>query len=216
MSGNITNVNSDVNAWGQELVDTGSLFNFAKLDLLGTPQALAESLIKLNLLTSVGAELDAQGIDVFSLKNAINGDPALVLTPLTQKRCYDAFAQVTGDNLEQILSVMEVPPVLAKSNYAFTLSLGQIKGVLETTPQLLGAQASSIEGNAGLTNTGSLTDAVPPATIAGIKSELEGGSGPDGTFYLTDIIGAAAAEPYASNIATMNTVIDTDGNGDRL
>jgi len=267
MSGNITAVSTDVQAWGQELIDTGNLFSFTKLGAIGTPQALVESLMKVNMLTSIADELALHGIDVFDLQRVISDDPTRELKPATQKRCYDAFTQVTGSDLEEILFVLGfvtpgivvlsdlldltkvfpdtfqsltslnngaveniyidtngtiadyvadfstpatafMPVNQAKANYAFCISLMQIKGITKSTPQLIGSAASSIEGNDGLDATGGLTEPLPATTIDAILAKFEGGTGPDGTFYLTDIIGAAAGMPQNTNTDIMNTVID--------
>jgi len=267
MSGNITAVNTEVQAWGTELINSGNLFSFTKLGAIGTPQALVESLMRVNMLTSIADELALQGIDVFDLQNVISDDQTRELKPATQKRCYDAFTQVTGSGLEEILDVLGfvtpgivvlsdlldltkvfpgtfqtltslnngvvediyidtngtiadyvaafttpatayMPDTQAKANYAFCISLMQIKGIAKSTPQLIGSAASSIEGNDGLDATGGLTEPLPTATTDAILAEFEGGTGPDGTFYLTDIIGAAAGLPQSTNTDIMNTVID--------
>jgi len=255
MSGNITAVSTDVQAWGQELINSGNLFSFAKLGAIGTPQALLESLIAVNMLTSIADELALQGIDVFDLQRVISDDPTRELKPATQKRCYDAFTQVTGSNLEEILVVLEfvtpgivvlsdlldltkvfpdtfqtltslnngvvediyidtegtiadyvaafstpatafMPVNQAKANYAFCISLMQIKGISKSTPQLIGSAASSIEGNDGLDATGGLTEPLPATTTDAILAKFEGGTGPAGM-------------PQSTNIDIMNTVIDT-------
>lgn len=265
MTGNIGAVTSNTQLWGQELINTGILLDFVKLDNLGTPQALVEALMRVNMLTSIGTELGEQGIDVFDLQKVIAEDSDYVLRPLTQKRCYDAFAQVTGDKLTEILTVMEVttpnitalvdlldltkifpssvltltapfngtlrniytnsstissytdaletnatammPDDIAKANYAFTISLGQIKGIYSSTPALLGQTALGMEGQDGLANTSALTQAVPTSTTNGIIAEMGGGTGPNTTYYLSDVIGAPAGIPYNDVISILNTNI---------
>jgi len=264
MSGNITAVSTDIQTWGQDLIDSGSLFDFRKLDNIGTPQAIVESLIAANMLTTIADELSIQGVDVFDLQKAINDDDDITISPVAQKRCYDAFTNVTGDQLTEILSVLQIttsgitalsdlldltkifpnsfrtittlnqgvletifingvpqlyvkafvtpataymPDDLAKTNYAFILSLGQIKGIINSTPQQIGVTASTIENNDGLALTGNLTEALPAATIEFFLEEMGGGTGPDDTFYLTDIVGTPAGIPHVENIATMNNNI---------
>ena len=107
-TGNITGVNLDTANWGQELIDTGYLFDFSRLHVVGTPQGLAEALIRNGLINSVADELASQGIDVVDLETAINENPNLVMKQLAQKRCYNAFAAVTGQQLDDILYTLSV------------------------------------------------------------------------------------------------------------
>jgi len=274
MTGNLTAVSRDVNTWGLDLLKTGSLFDFAKIDNIGTPQSLVEALMRTNMLSTIADELEAQGVDVFDIKKAINNEPDITLQPTAQKRCYDAFTQVTGEQLEEILFVLGVetigitalsdlldltkvfpnsfftitspnhgtpeniyitpegeialwvlklntpatvymPGDLARTNYVFTIALGQIKGIINSTPENIGTQASTIEGNDGLSATGSLAEALPAATTAFFKSSMGGGTGPDTTFYLTDLAGSPAGIPHVNNITTMNDVIEQfQNNGD--
>ena len=85
MSGNLTSVNTDTQAWGGELADSGLLFDFAKLDNLGTPQAIIEALMRSNTLGLISDELTLQGVDVTQLVKAIQNNPTQVLSPLVQK-----------------------------------------------------------------------------------------------------------------------------------
>lgn len=106
MSGNVSAINTNIQAWGQELANTGSLYDFENLCHFGTPQSIVEMLIRVDMLTSIATELEDQGIDVFDLQKALADDPSRVLKALTQKRCYDAFTVVIGDKLSRILSVL--------------------------------------------------------------------------------------------------------------
>lgn len=267
MSGNITALSTDVHAFATELVNTGFLFSFTKVDNIGTPQALLESLMSINMIATIADELEAQGVDMFDLQAAINDNPESILKPAAQKRCYDAFVTVTGAKLEQILSVMQftttgitalsdlldltkifpttyttltapnngtleniyinatdiapyvaaydlaapavMPPDQTRANIAFAISLGQIKGIINSSPQQLGEAATAIESNSGLTNTSALTEALPASTSAFFLAEMGGGTGPDGTFYLTDLVGTPAGVPHVANQATLNSVIST-------
>ena len=106
MTGNLAAVSSDANAWGQELLASGTLFDFKKLDHLGTPQAIIEALLRGNMLGMISDELTTQGLDVVTLKKAIKDNPDLMLTPLVQKRCYYVLQRVDGDKLTDILEML--------------------------------------------------------------------------------------------------------------
>lgn len=107
-TGNITLVNSDVHTWGADLQKTGMLYNFARLDILGTPHALLLSLMAANLLPNIADELNAVGIDVFELQTALDDNPDGIMKPVAQKRCYSAFINVTGTPLQDLLYVLGV------------------------------------------------------------------------------------------------------------
>jgi len=106
ISGNIASVSTSVRSWGQELINSGLLFNFANLSNLGTPQSIIEALIRSNMLTSINDELATQGLNPVTLQKVIKDDPDITLKPLTQKRCYDAFLLVVGEKLTDVLKVM--------------------------------------------------------------------------------------------------------------
>ncbi|NIU00627.1 MAG: hypothetical protein GWN01_06720, partial [Nitrosopumilaceae archaeon] len=69
---------------------------------------LLESLIRVNGLTLISAELEENGLDPISLQTAINDSPDLVMNLLAQKRCYDAFQDISGQQLDDILSILEI------------------------------------------------------------------------------------------------------------
>ena len=265
MTGNIMAVSTSVTKWGEEMVDTGVLFDFKKLDNIGTPQAIVEALMSANMLGVISDELTAQGLDVVPLSRAIRNNPDLVLKPPVQKRCYDAFKFVTGEKLTSILDVMKLvtpnifsldelldlrkifpttfstiiaprttglqniftagghltghftdivtplggvlPDIITKSNSAFICSLKQINGILNTNSETLGTVAACVENHSGLPNTGNLTDALPADTENAIIGSFGGGTGPNGTFYLTDLIGAAAGLPFNSEMTILSSHI---------
>jgi len=261
MTGSLSSINSRVNAWGEELYDSGSLFDFEKLDNLGTPQAIIESLMLVGMLGFISDELTLKGIDIVPLVKAIQDNPTQVLSPIVQKRCYEAFALVTGDKLRNILKSMHfvtpglttlqelldltkvfpatyktltapsnsvlqniynsngsiatwvanlsspiiavIPDEQAKANWAFIISLGQVRGILNSTPGQIGSAASTVQTNRGLLKTGSLTETLPDSTADYILDSMGEGSGPRGTYYLSDLIGASAGLPFNENIDVM-------------
>jgi len=271
MTGNIAALSTDVQALGQELIDTGELLSFIKLDNLGTPQAIIESLMRITMLGTISDELTLHGIDVVTLVKVINDNPDKILSPIVQKRCYDTFKVITGEKLASILDIMKftpdgiatladlldltkifpnifntltmpfngqlvniytngeissetnslplpigsvLPDDITKANLAFVISLGQLNGIISSSPTRLGTAALAIEDNTGLANTSNLQEALPASTSAGIVESMGVGSGPNGTFYLSDLVGQAAGIPYNSDIAIMNTnfeFIQADG-----
>ncbi len=265
VTGNITSVNKFTSSWGQDLLNTGNLFDFSRLDIIGTPQALLESLIRVNGLTLISAELEENGLDPISLQTAINDSPDLVMNLLAQKRCYDAFQDISGQQLDDILSILEIktsditsltdlldlkklfpnsylnitslndgnletifdvdgnpstyvqnletefsvvmPEDIARVNAAFGISLQQIKNIHQSTPQILGEQALSLETNQGLSIIDSLSEALPASVISSYQTLFTGGNGPNGTFYVSDLVGSPAGVPHTDNIETVNDVI---------
>jgi len=277
MTGSLSSINRNVNEWGDELYDSGSLFDFKKLDNLGTPQAIIESLMLVGMLGFISDELTLKGIDIVPLVRAIQDNPTQVLSPIVQKRCYEAFELVTGNKLRDILKAMHfvtpgigtmqdlldltkvfpttyktltapsngvlqniynnngsittwvanlsspiiavIPDEQAKSNWAFVISLGQVRGILNSTPGQIGSAAGSVQGNRGLLKTGSLTETLPDSTADYILDSMGEGSGPRGTYYLTDLIGAPAGLPFNENMAIIVTNLNAvfaDGGLDDL
>jgi hypothetical protein len=118
VTGNITSVNKYTQAFGQDLINTGSLYNFRKLHIFGSPQALVERLIAYNLLTLFVLEFEFVGIDVYSLQEALADNPNLVLKPSTQKRCYAVFENITDQRVQDVLYVLgiQVPGITILSD----------------------------------------------------------------------------------------------------
>jgi len=78
MTGNLSAVKYNVQGWGDELLDSGLLFDFKKLDNLGTPQAIIESLMRSNMLGLISDELNLKSITIFHLFKALRDNPAQV------------------------------------------------------------------------------------------------------------------------------------------
>lgn len=259
-TGNIALVNTDTANFGLDLQNSGSLYNFANLSTISTPQGIADALARTNQLVSVASELAAQGIDAFDLQTALQSNSGSVMKPLAQKRLYDAFSTVTGKPLADILTVMNfttssityltdlldltkvfpnsyttmqtlnngaatlvftgtnpstyvltltsdlataMPSAQASVSEAFQIALGQIKGITNTTPAKLGAQATAIERMSTLSTISALTSALPADTVTHYQNQVGGGSGPDGTFFVSDIVGTPAGIPHNDNLPTV-------------
>lgn len=105
-TGNISLVNTDTQTFGTELQASGELYNFKNINIVSTPQGLADALVRTNTISNVAEQLEAQGIDAFELQNAIESNDDIDMKPVAQKRLYNAFKNVTGAQLEEILLVM--------------------------------------------------------------------------------------------------------------
>ena len=107
ITGGLTNISTDLKLWGQDLLNSGELFNFEKLETLGTPQGLYESLVKVNLYGAVTDELKSENIDSLSLLQAISENPNRKLSSAVQRKIYNAFVRVTDEQLDKILYVLQ-------------------------------------------------------------------------------------------------------------
>ena len=106
-TGDITKVNLATGAFGQDLVNLGQLWNLTDLDNLGSPLALVRQIINVIgavpviSLTFIGAGVPADVV--------VNlDDPKASVSDSVQKSMYLAMTQITGDALQQVLSLLGV------------------------------------------------------------------------------------------------------------
>ena len=171
ITGNLAALSTDINAWGEELVASGVLFDFSKLDNIGTPQAIVEALMAANMLGFISDELASQGLNVVTLARSIRDNPGLVLKPPVQKRCYDAFKLVYGAKLDSILELMQfITPGI--------VTLDELLDLRKVFPTTFATMTAPTEGTLQniFTTAGNITDhfggvtaplqSVIPSTIA--------------------------------------------------
>lgn len=106
-TGQLTTVNLATRAFADDIANTGDLLDLSNLPNLGTPLALTQSVIKkAGIVAPLILEFYNVGINdniILSL-----GDPELTVTDSMQKLMYRAMLNITGDNLDQILQILEI------------------------------------------------------------------------------------------------------------
>jgi hypothetical protein len=107
MTGGVTNVNLATPAFGQDLQNLGQLINLATLDNLGSPLALIQQIYSVTgTIPVVSIYFVAVGIPTQIVINLT--DPSVTVTDAIQALMYQAMAQITGSDLAQILTIMNV------------------------------------------------------------------------------------------------------------
>ena len=107
ITGGITQVNLATEALGTDLTNLGQLINLNALDDFGSPLGLIQQIYGVTgAIPSVSILFVAVGIPVDVVLNLTN--PAVSVTDSIQRLMYTAMTQITGQALNQILSVMGV------------------------------------------------------------------------------------------------------------
>ena len=106
-TGDISAVNSSIDAFGADLARLGNLIDFARLGDLGAPSQLLRQLILVGGLTPgvIGALQDT-GVAVDQVNALRDGNYELADT--LQNLAYQAMTKVTGDELTQVLDILDV------------------------------------------------------------------------------------------------------------
>lgn len=115
ITGSLTDVNLATNAFGTDMSKIGSLFNLAKLNEMGTPAGLILQISLVSglsvastingVLPTVAALLKAEDYLLDNIETDLAGDVS-VSGPL-QQLIYVGMTQVTGDELVQILELLQ-------------------------------------------------------------------------------------------------------------
>lgn len=110
ITGSVSQVNLATQAFGQDLANLGRLINLSNLNNLGSPLALVQQIFSVTgTIPVVSLTFIAVGVPqeiVLSLD-----DPTINVVDAVQKLMYQGMTQITGDSLDQILSVMGVTTV---------------------------------------------------------------------------------------------------------
>lgn len=110
ITGSITQVNLATQSFGTDLQNLGQLINLSTLGNLGTPLALIQQIFSVTgTIPVVSLTLVAAGVPQDIVLNLDN--PTISVTDSIQKLMYNGMTQITGDSLNQILSVMGVTTV---------------------------------------------------------------------------------------------------------
>lgn len=112
---NISSINSNFSAFGIDLGNQGLLTNFQDIDIYGTPAALLRQVAEVadlqgGTLTVIETPMLALGATKANIQTLVTGSRAddPIKFDQLQKIAYNAMTQVTGDGLQQVLSILEV------------------------------------------------------------------------------------------------------------
>jgi type IV secretory pathway VirB2 component (pilin) len=110
ITGDITQVNLATGPFGQDLANLGKLIDLGNLGNLGTPLALVQRIQVIGGNVPVLAVyFIAAGVPQEIVVNLDN--PSVSVTDSVQQLMYNAMTQITGDDLQQILTVLAVTTV---------------------------------------------------------------------------------------------------------
>ncbi len=118
----ISGVNSNLEKFGVDLKKQGNLVNLQKLDLYGTPAALIQQISSLagvsrQAVPAVQLAMNAVGLTDSDIENIVTDNRVSINRPnglsqnefdRIQKLAYTALSSVSGDDLDQILSILDV------------------------------------------------------------------------------------------------------------
>lgn len=119
---NIASINTDLETFGIDLAKQGNLWDPENLDLYGTPAGLIQQLsaltgIRNQAVPALQSALISVGLTTDNIRDLVNDNRVRFNNPngLTpnefdklQKSAYDALTLVSGDNLTQILDILDV------------------------------------------------------------------------------------------------------------
>jgi hypothetical protein len=110
ISGGVTNVNLATDAFGTDLANLGQLINLKNLNNFGSPLALVQQLYTVSgTIPVLSAAFTATGVSQEVVLNLTN--PTVTVTDSAQRLMYRAMTQITGPELNQILTVLKVTTV---------------------------------------------------------------------------------------------------------
>jgi hypothetical protein len=110
ISGGITNVNLATETFGTDLANLGQLIDLKNLNNFGSPLALVQQLYTVSgTIPIVSVAFIAAGVSQEVVLNLTN--PTATVSDSTQRLMYQAMTQITGAELEQILTVLSVTTV---------------------------------------------------------------------------------------------------------
>lgn len=110
ISGGVTNVNLATDAFGTDLANLGQLINLKNLNNFGSPLALVQQLYTVSgTIPVLSASFTAAGVSQEVVLNLTN--PSITVSDSAQRLMYQAMTQITGSELNQILTVLKVTTV---------------------------------------------------------------------------------------------------------
>lgn len=170
VTGDLTQVNIDTQAFGNDLAALGETIDLANLDNLGTPFALVQQVVKIaGLVSPLLVAFGQVGIN----ENIVLGlnDPALVVTDVVQKQMYQAMTLITGDDLNEIKQILGVvtPNINTMADLLNPLKLFPTSYATITVPTCSGLKPiyTTKPGTVPTTSSQSTPDPCSPTSSAG-------------------------------------------------
>lgn len=106
-TGDISSVNSNIPAFGADLQRLGKLIDLSRLGDLGSPAQLLRQLIIVGgLVPGVLGALNNVGVSTADINQI--PDPTYQMSDTLQKAAYQAMTQIKGDDLIQVLEILDV------------------------------------------------------------------------------------------------------------
>lgn len=110
ITGDVTTINLATQAFGEDLAALGRLINLADLNNFGSPLALVRQVYAIaGAVPVLSVAFVEAGIDQEVVVNLSN--PTITVVDSAQRLMYQAMTQITGTNLAQILTVLQVTTV---------------------------------------------------------------------------------------------------------
>ena len=158
-TGDISSVTRDPAAFGADLIRLGNLIDLSRLGELGTPSQLLRQLIITGGLTpGVEGALNDAGVATNIVNNLRDGN--YELADSLQNAAYQAMLTVTGDNLAQVLDILDVTTVgiltMADLLNPYKLFPNSFQSL--TAPNQYGSQSNVYVGSSGTVNSNLKTD----------------------------------------------------------
>lgn len=104
-TGNIAGLSTDLPGTGDEFINIGKGIDLKNVKNFGTPHSIARILVDNQLWATITTELEAQNLDVNSVKKQVLTS---TLTMSTQKKCFEAFKAVSGSKLTTIKQKLDI------------------------------------------------------------------------------------------------------------
>ncbi len=105
-SGNILAIANPAQTFGQDMKNTGELYDFKKMDLFSTPHGLLDRLDDLGYLGLVTGKLEDAGVPECDLPEFKDDEPPL--DEATQKKVYGVFSSINGNEFREIADVFNI------------------------------------------------------------------------------------------------------------
>jgi hypothetical protein len=167
ITGGITNTNLATTEFGQDLINLGQSINLNNLNNLGSPLALIQQIYSITgTIPAVSVYFVAVGIPSTIVLNLT--DPSVSVADSVQALMYRAMTQITGDNLNQILTVLGVKTrgIMTMADLLNPVKLFPNSFQSLTAPTKYGPQAIYIDSS-GSVNT-ELKTQLPPYIMSSL------------------------------------------------
>ncbi len=110
ITGDVTTINLATQAFGADLAALGRLINLAELNDFGSPLALVRQVYAVaGAVPVLSVAFVEAGVDQEVVVNLSN--PTITVVDSAQRLMYQAMTEITGTDLDQILSVLQVTTV---------------------------------------------------------------------------------------------------------